>query len=202
MQEGNFCDSCRDIFHSNQFVITPGTIRSLKMNVQKHLMGVLVVCVLLSASPGHAVVFYHYTNKAGVDGIKQSGYIKQSTNPKYAHFGTGVYGTGLSPAHGKEAIAKNNYQNGWLANMNAGRVDYAFKFDLPSNRVKTFTPKGRNIMLYTGGNLTLSQNPYTVEKTPNNVMFQSPASYAATFVSYSPSIAINAIMAFVISKMY
>ncbi|XP_046572527.1 uncharacterized protein LOC124280594 [Haliotis rubra] len=174
------------------------------MNFKKQLFGLLVVFVLLSASPGYAAVFYHYTNQAGVNGIKQTGYIKQSTNPKYAHFGTGVYGTGLSPDHGKEAIAKNNYQNGWKANMNAGRVDFAFKFDLPSNRVKTFIPKGRNIMLYTGGNLTLSENPYTVEETPNdaNVLFKSPGSFAAKFASYSPCIVINAFMVFTIIKMY
>ncbi|XP_071114180.1 uncharacterized protein [Haliotis cracherodii] len=172
------------------------------MNFKKQLVVLQIALILISAAPGYATVFYHYTNKAGVDGIKQSGFIKQSTDPKYAHFGTGVYGTGLSPAHGKEAIAKNNYQNGWKANMNAGRVDYAFKFNLPSNRVESHTPKGRNILLYKGGNLILSDYTYTVEKTPNDVTFRSPGSFADKFASCNQFIVINALMAIVIIKMY
>ncbi|XP_071115205.1 uncharacterized protein [Haliotis cracherodii] len=130
------------------------------MELKTQFICLQIVFLLISLTPGYAIFFYHYTDKAGVDAIEKSGYIRQSTNPKYAHFGNGVYGTGMSPALGKAAIAKNNYQGGWEANLRRGRVDYAFRFDLPSNKVNRVS-KDRDILLYKG-DLILKDNPYKV----------------------------------------
>ena len=54
---------------------------------------------------------YHYSNSAGMSGIKNSGCIRQSTDIEYdAILGAGVYLTTMSPnSYSKEQIAKNNY---------------------------------------------------------------------------------------------
>ncbi|XP_046344559.1 uncharacterized protein LOC124125320 [Haliotis rufescens] len=130
------------------------------MELKTQCICLQIVFLLISLTPGYATVFYHYTDEAGADAIEKSGYIRQSTNPRYAHFGKGVYGTGMGPASGKAAIAKNNYQGGWEANLRRGRVDYAFRFDLPSYKVNRVS-KDRDILLYKG-DLILKDNPYKV----------------------------------------
>ncbi|XP_046574634.1 uncharacterized protein LOC124282651 [Haliotis rubra] len=126
------------------------------MKLKTQLICLQIVFLLISLTPGYAITFYHYTDEVAADAIERSGFIRQSTNPRYAHFGTGVYGTGMSPDHGREAIAKNNYQGGWQGNLNRGKVDYAFKFDLPTSKV-TNESKNRDILLYKG-DLSLSQD--------------------------------------------
>ncbi|XP_067676288.1 uncharacterized protein [Haliotis asinina] len=130
------------------------------MKLKTQLVCLQILLLLISLTPGYAITFYHYTNKAGADAIQRSGFIRQSKNPKYAHFGNGVYGTEMGPENGKVAIAKNNYRGGWKANLKRGRLDYAIKFELPSSKVATVS-KDRDILLYKG-DLSLKTNPYKV----------------------------------------
>lgn len=53
--------------------------------------------------------FYHYTNKPGLEEIKKSRTIKNSTRQGDIILGRGVYLTDLSPANPKMDILLNNY---------------------------------------------------------------------------------------------
>jgi len=64
-----------------------------------------------NAKKRERITLYHYTNRAGARGIMTSGVINQSTGPRDAAFGPGVYATTLPPSSSKCAIAENNYDN-------------------------------------------------------------------------------------------
>jgi len=64
-----------------------------------------------SAKKRERITLYHYTDRAGARGIMTSGVINQSTGPRDAAFGPGVYATPLPPSSSKCAIAGNNYDN-------------------------------------------------------------------------------------------
>nr|KAG5686757.1 hypothetical protein BaRGS_011873 [Batillaria attramentaria] len=68
--------------------------------------------------------FYHYTTEEGAEAIKRTGVIKQSKlgGPDGA-FGSGVYGTTLSPLVGLKEIAKNNWGHLWLKNAEEGKLE-------------------------------------------------------------------------------
>ena|SRR6218665_1773992 len=58
------------------------------------------------------ITLYHYTTKAGKEGIRDSGVIyesKKSGAKDDARFGNGVYLTSLPPSDGKIRLALNNW---------------------------------------------------------------------------------------------
>eukprot|EP00745_Piridium_sociabile_P033783 TRINITY_DN5802_c1_g1_i2.p2 TRINITY_DN5802_c1_g1~~TRINITY_DN5802_c1_g1_i2.p2 ORF type:complete len:128 (+),score=21.70 TRINITY_DN5802_c1_g1_i2:28-411(+) len=109
------------------------------------------------------MTYYHYTNKAGFEGIKQSGYIEQTYQPENnvddeddgddgddARFGTGVYLTTVAPIEGKKKIVIDCW--GPRSNpklVKNGRVDYVFEIQIPPDQVQKGTPE-REVYLYRG----------------------------------------------------
>ena len=73
---------------------------------------------------------YHYTNKAGADGILRTGWLMKSESQEWdARLGEGVYLTHLRPREGKSAILLNNYgktTNG--QGIDKDKADWCFKF--------------------------------------------------------------------------
>ena len=57
------------------------------------------------------MILYHYTSAGGIDGIRTTGVIRQSTDHiRDAMLGAGVYFTSMDPnRYSKEQIAQNNY---------------------------------------------------------------------------------------------
>lgn len=111
------------------------------------------------------VDFYHYTNKNAVDAIKASGIIKMTpAGGPDAFEGAGVYGTSLPPSSGKQAIAKNNWNNGGPSKVAQGLVDWAIHVEIPSNEVKRYNPNGRQIYRYPDRSLNLTNYQWTLEK--------------------------------------
>lgn len=97
------------------------------------------------------VDFYHYTNSSAVQKIIDTGMIFESTDGgPDAMFGTGVYGTKMTPSAGKRAIASNNWAGGWNSKERHGHVDYAFKIKIPKNKVKDYPLSNRHIYLHPG----------------------------------------------------
>lgn len=74
---------------------------------------------------------YHYTNKAGADGILRSGWLMKSEqfNVWDAKLGDGVYLTHLRPETGKGFILLNNYGKTTTAQgLDKDKADWCFKF--------------------------------------------------------------------------
>eukprot|EP00745_Piridium_sociabile_P033784 TRINITY_DN5802_c1_g2_i3.p2 TRINITY_DN5802_c1_g2~~TRINITY_DN5802_c1_g2_i3.p2 ORF type:complete len:119 (+),score=26.34 TRINITY_DN5802_c1_g2_i3:131-487(+) len=116
------------------------------------------------------MTYYHYTNKAGFEGIKQSGYIEQSSqldDGDDAQFGTGVYLTTVAPNAGKKQIVTVCWGPGWYPkHVTDGRVDYVFEIQIHPNQVKKGTKK-REVYLYKG-RLMLKDFDWKAYQVPNN----------------------------------
>ncbi|KAK7112978.1 uncharacterized protein [Littorina saxatilis] len=97
------------------------------------------------------VDFYHYTSEASVDLIINSGMIRESPDGGAdAMLGPGVYGTAVTPAAGKRAIANNNWAKGWQTRERGGHVDYVFKIRIPRQSVLEYNVGTRHIYLHKG----------------------------------------------------
>ncbi|XP_046344569.1 uncharacterized protein LOC124125330 [Haliotis rufescens] len=108
------------------------------------------------------ITFYHYTDKAGKDAIVRQKRIRQSDGANDARYGTGVYGTSLSPSEGLKKIAWNNWDG--IVNLNKGmlmRAAWAIEVKLPKSQVKEVGSK-RDILIYTGGDLQLDDYVWEV----------------------------------------
>ena len=113
------------------------------------------------------VKLYHYTDKAGYDAIRRTQKIRKSTDTANdARYGVGVYLTSLSPRNrSKVVISKNNYdgaRGGQFAynQMDDGKVDYWFEFDIDSSKVTAY--KGaRDIWLFPGNDISFADYPPT-----------------------------------------
>lgn len=106
-------------------------------------------CNAAEPPPGMVRVF-HYTNKAGYDGIIESGSIRPSDiNQGDAFYGTGVYCTELKPTRPIWDILKNNYDNdGGVQGRGEDkmdRADYYFAFDLPVEEVTSVAEGTRSV---------------------------------------------------------
>ena len=103
---------------------------------------------------------YHYTTTQGLEGIKQSGYIRQTRafNAGTLQRRTGVYLTKLDPRNNsKQQLIWNNYRA--YNNYKIERVACYVKVWLPSgsNLEKEVLSDGRDIWIYLGGVLRLSE---------------------------------------------
>lgn len=75
----------------------------------------------------------------------------------------------MPPSKGKEAIAKNNYDDDKRFShqqMEKGKVDYAIKVEIPKNEVKREKADGRDVWRYEGS-LNLKDYPHTIHKVPD-----------------------------------
>lgn len=61
-----------------------------------------------------------------------------------------MYGTALPPSVGKQAIAYNNWTQGWLQRERRGQVDVVFKICVPKLEVMEFSLPNRHIYLHKG----------------------------------------------------
>ncbi|KAK7111953.1 uncharacterized protein [Littorina saxatilis] len=92
--------------------------------------------------------FYHYTSDRGLNGIKDSGIINNSSQEKnHAHFGIGCYGTSLPPWQGKERIAQNNWRDHGVYYIQNGKVNWAIEVKVPRsiNMVRKVPWRGKRI---------------------------------------------------------
>eukprot|EP00438_Fugacium_kawagutii_P034793 Skav236257 [mRNA] locus=scaffold829:512902:520258:- [translate_table: standard] len=120
-------------------------------------------CNAAKPPPGMVRV-YHYTNKAGRDGIIESGQIRPSDIKQGdACYGTGVYATKLEPTCPIWDILKNNYDNdGGIQGRGEDkmdRADYYFAYDLPQEKVTFITEGNRSVGYFGNG------DPVDVKKT-------------------------------------
>ena len=107
---------------------------------------------------GPATVWvYHYTNKAGYQGIVGSGHIKPSDIKQGdAFYGSGIYGTQLDPSTPVYTILHNNYDmdggiNG-RGKSKMDRADFVIAFDLPESSVVFVDTNGsRSVLCFGGG---------------------------------------------------
>ena len=100
--------------------------------------------------------YYHYTDKASLDRILKSGYVRSSTDTQLdCAFGVGVYLTTLNPKkHSKEVIAKNNYDHGWRGGLASGKTDSFIQICIPNGNRKLWKARdpqypSRDVYLYT-----------------------------------------------------
>ncbi|XP_021340041.1 uncharacterized protein LOC110441257 [Mizuhopecten yessoensis] len=85
------------------------------------------------------MTLYHYTSKKDARKIKESGYIKKSTDTQNdATYGPGTYLTSLGPEKSRSEIARNNYDgsNNRLADqkMKEGKTEVAIAVDVPKSQ--------------------------------------------------------------------
>ncbi|KAK7111952.1 uncharacterized protein [Littorina saxatilis] len=113
------------------------------------------------------VTFYHYTNTSGKNAIVSSGYIMdRPAGHPHAHFGAGTYGTSLAPSEGRYKIANNNWQGHGSNYISSGKVDWAIKVEIPSDKVQQ---KGgyRDILVHEG-RLNLNEYEHEVVRGPTS----------------------------------
>ena len=106
--------------------------------------------------PARMVRVYHYTNKAGYEGILESGYIRPSNIMQGdASYGSRVYATVLDPSKPFWTILQNNYDmdGGWEARgaSRKDRADYVVAFDLDNSSVEFIDNEGRRSIACIGG---------------------------------------------------
>ena len=110
---------------------------------------------------------YHYTDSLSLQRIKESGFIKASTDETLdCTYGKGVYLTSLDPSHhSKETVAKNNYDGGWETGMMEGKMDSYLRIYIPqSDPALHKVYSDRDIYLYRG-NLNLQNFSYSYDLT-------------------------------------
>ena len=95
---------------------------------------------------------YHYTDASGHAEIKRTNVIRRSQRGQQRDgiFGDGVYLTSLDPHdHNKEEIARNNWNNGWRANL--GKSDYYIEIEMSSldrDLLEANNSDGRDVYIY------------------------------------------------------
>ena len=95
---------------------------------------------------------YHYTDASGHAEIKRTKVIRRSQRGQQRDgiFGDGVYLTSLDPHdHNKEEIARNNWNNGWRANL--GKSDYYIEIEMSSldrDLLEANNSDGRDVYIY------------------------------------------------------
>ncbi|CAE7464129.1 unnamed protein product [Symbiodinium natans] len=102
---------------------------------------------------------YHYTNKAGYDGIVRSDAIRPSDIKQGdAYYGRGVYCTKLDPSTPIFQVLTNNYGlDGGFHNRGADKMDradyvFVFEVDLDKDNVTVVTDtKARSVLIIGGG---------------------------------------------------
>ena len=109
----------------------------------------------LTPRPGRVRVF-HYTNKAGYEGILESRCIQPSDIMQGdASYGSSVYATELDPSKPFWTILQNNYDmDGGIQGRGESRkdrADYVFAFDLDNSWVKFIDNEGRRSIACIGG---------------------------------------------------
>ena len=95
---------------------------------------------------------YHYTDASGHAEINRTKVIRLSQRGQQRDgiFGDGVYLTTLDPHdHNKEEIARNNWNNGWRANL--GKSDYYIEIEMSSldrDLLEANNSDGRDVYIY------------------------------------------------------
>eukprot|EP00980_Cylindrotheca_fusiformis_P008500 scaffold1805_cov104-Cylindrotheca_fusiformis.AAC.7 len=80
---------------------------------------------------------YHYTDKAGYDGINKDRYIKKTIG----HDGNRVYLTDLGPKNnGPDHVASILWGKGATTKMRAGRLDHFIELDIPERDIEHYKP--------------------------------------------------------------
>ena len=104
------------------------------------------------------VRLYHYTCKENIEKIQVTRMLKKSKKHPigWIHGGSiedgAVFFTTMDPyTHDKEAIARNNWANGWREKINEGRVDAYIVIDVPdmSDFLSDSSPT-HNVVAYRG----------------------------------------------------
>lgn len=96
--------------------------------------------------------FYHYTDAEGLEGILESGRIKQS-NPRQgdAYHGKGVYGNWMNPnKYSKNEVAENNYAQAGRSQERRGKTDYCIETRVPRDNLTRVAEDGRGILVHKG----------------------------------------------------
>ena len=108
--------------------------------------------------PGLCFRVYHYTNKAGYDGIVKSGAIRPSDIKQGdASYGPGVYGTKLPPSTPIFRVLTNNYDaDGGVTGRGEDvmdRADYVIGFDVSDDDIVKVIDDSetRSVVVYGGG---------------------------------------------------
>lgn len=154
----------------------PDLLRLLLLQLQGEkdigrAQGKLVKCVsehFTNSYPWQMPVLYHYTNKAGRDGIMRSKKIKMSMKhviPADVTFGEGVYLTEKEPSSGKNAILRNNYDDVWQQMKKKGLADYGIKITFPAKHPKLSQMSrspNRDVWLFEG-DLDLGEFPHEAD---------------------------------------
>ena len=99
---------------------------------------------------------YHFTNKAGYQGIVGSGHIKPSDIKQGdAFYGCGVYVTELGPSTPFYSILHNNYdKDGAIfgrGDDRKGHASHVIALDLPESSVKIVDNQSRSVLCFGGG---------------------------------------------------
>ena len=157
---------CRGALFSPH-VETPSAMAIQRSSTSKSLVKVVVAAalgMLLSKSGSlppvavgpSTVRVYHYTNKAGYEGIVESGHIKPSDIKQGdALYGSGVYGTQLDPSTPVYTILHNNYdRDGGIIGRGEDKMDranYVFALDLLESSVKIVDNRSRSVLCVGGG---------------------------------------------------
>ena len=113
----------------------------------------------VATSGAGLVRVYHYTNRAGYEGILKSGHIRPSDIMQAdASYGSSVYATELDPSTPFWTILQNNYDmDGGIQSRGESRkdrADYVFAFDMPNSSLKFIDNEdneGRRSVLCIGG---------------------------------------------------
>ena len=145
----------------------PSAMATQRSSTSKSLVKVVVAAALgmLLSNSGSlppvavgpsTVRVYHYTNKAGYEGIVESGHIKPlDIKQGDVFYGSGVYGTQLDPSTPVYTILHNNYNREGGINgrgkSKMDRADYVFALDLPESSVVFVDTNGSRSVLFFGG---------------------------------------------------
>eukprot|EP00929_Paragymnodinium_shiwhaense_P110131 TRINITY_DN76868_c0_g1_i1.p1 TRINITY_DN76868_c0_g1~~TRINITY_DN76868_c0_g1_i1.p1 ORF type:complete len:287 (+),score=30.59 TRINITY_DN76868_c0_g1_i1:124-984(+) len=91
-----------------------------------------------------SIPVYHYTSEEGLQGILQERRISAS-DPLYgdARLGPGTYGTNLPPSTRPKTIALNNWDGAWRRAMDAGKLDYYVRCEVPERELDQFPGYGQ-----------------------------------------------------------
>lgn len=130
------------------------------------LCSIILLALLVSVECRRRL--YHYTNQAGIEGMKRTSEMRKSTG-SHAHFGDGVYFTELLPTTSKEILAMNNYGKspGVIeTKIRQGYLDYYIAVDFPNDdNLKDASHGHRDIWVYKDKNLDLEKFQHQFGKT-------------------------------------